>query len=104
MLPSVSLLLVWLVKSDRPYAPKRLPVLSQTYATEARIYFGAPQSGRQGAQMSILCRHALWRKPIDLPETVGLLCVAKPVVQTIWAPLPKFKQLGFDDVTAPVWR
>jgi len=42
------------------------------------------------------------RQPIDLPRSIRLPRVPKPVVQTIGTALPKFHFIGLESITAPV--
>src|SRR5260370_39887357 len=47
----------------------------------------------------------LWRETINHPIAVGLQRVAKPIVQTIGAPLPELHRLRFEPKTAPMrWQ
>ena len=45
-----------------------------------------------------------WRESINLPRSVRLPRIPKPVVQTVGAALPKFYFVGLESITAPVRR
>ena len=48
--------------------------------------------------------HFSWREPIDLPRSIRLPRVPKPVMQTIGTALPKFHFIRLKSITAPVRR
>ncbi len=53
---------------------------------------------------SLDIRHFSRREPIDLPRSIRLPRVPKPVVQTIGTALPKFHFIRLESITAPVRR
>ena len=48
--------------------------------------------------------HFSWREPINLPRSIRLPRVPKPVVQTVGTALPKFHFIWLESITAPVRR
>src|SRR5882724_7999713 len=72
---------------------RRISILSILQFSGAHLYPRNP--------IGLCCSRC---EPIDLPRSVRLPRVPKPVVQTVGTALPKFYFVGLESITAPVRR